>query len=685
MKINLLFRRGRKAYLTGIFLLAGSLTSYAQKTNQALLLDGNDNNPCIGMGIIRKHWTVEAWIKGNDKVWKEREAVIGGGEYAAYPNIDNLPLMVKNGHLHSKKANITARGILDSNWHHVAATCNGLETKLYLDGKEVGRAKGAVDILPGAIGTNDMDSSTFGGCIDEVRIWTTALAPATLRRWMYQPLGPSHPDFQALKGYYTFDDMQDDVCLNMVGKGHQAYHMRNTRKKYKETSPLAALVKNNNPLFVTPHPKQQLFNAVTIQSEWDADPGSANDAVLKLRIVANGSKEPLKLTALQLDLSRNTRLSDITAVHVYAAGQTPRSNSRKELFGTGNTPGKEMKLVLPPADRYALQDGVNYFLVTFDVKKNAVPGDTLYADVASFALNGTAYTPEAAPTNIMKTVVPSSATNAHMVKLLQWNIWHGGVHLGNNGPGRVKELLLRTNADIISMQEAYGTQQFLNDTLGFHLQTPAPGANLALFSRYPLEQHASGDNFKSNTATVLLPGRRKVLVGNWWLRYASKHEYTDFYPIPGLDTNDWIREDSELAVTDARKNLEQNINPVASADTSLPVILAGDFNSGSHLDWTARAAFLHYGYGPVLLPASRFMLERGYRDSYRELQPNEVTHPAGTFAVIYGHLQTSRIDFIYYKGPGIKAIASKIIRTSPEIDDVWPSDHAAVLTTFDIR
>lgn len=685
MKINLLFPwlKGTSLLITCMF--TGMILARAQAVNQALLLDGNDNNPCIGMDIIRRQWTVEAWIKGNDNVWKEREVIIGGGEYSEYPHVDNRPLMILNGHLHSSKANITATDILDSNWHHVAATCDGLETKLYLDGREVGSAKGAVDILPGAIGTNDMDSSTFGGCMDEVRIWTAALPAATIRQWMHQPLTPRHRNFSMLKGYYTFDDMQDDVSLNLVGKGHQAYHMRNTRKKYKGKLPLAVLVKNDNPLFTMPVENQQLFNAVTIQSEWDADQGSNNNQVLKLRIAVNGSKRPLKLTGLQLNLSHSTALSDIAAVHVYYAGQSPRAAGRKELFGTGSVPQDHMNLLLPAADGYSLQNGVNYFLVTFDVKKDATPGDTLSASVASFSLNGTAYTPEAAPSNIVKTVVSSSVTDPHVVKLLQWNIWHGGVHAGNNGPNRVKELLRQTGADIISMQEAYGTQQFLADSLGFYLQTSAPGANLALFSRYPLEKHPSNDNFKSNTATVQLPNNRKLLVGNWWLRYAYKHEYTDFYPIPGFNTDDWVKEDSELAVADARKNIEQDIDPVLKTAGPLPVILAGDFNSGSHLDWTSRAAFLHYGYGPVALPSSKLMLEHGYRDSYRELQPDEVTHQGGTFAAIYGHLQTSRIDFIYYKGQGIKAVSSKIIRTAPEIDDVWPSDHAAVLTVFDIR
>lgn len=47
-------------------------------------------------------------------------------------------------------------------------------------------------------------------------------------------------------------------------------------------------------------------------------------------------------------------------------------------------------------------------------------------------------------------------------------------------------------------------------------------------------------------------------------------------------------------------------------------------------------------------------------------------------------MQMSRIDFIYYKG-GLKVLSSKIVRTAPEIDYVWASDHAAVLTVFEVE
>ncbi|MCE7042780.1 endonuclease/exonuclease/phosphatase family protein [Dyadobacter sp. CY312] len=209
--------------------------------------------------------------------------------------------------------------------------------------------------------------------------------------------------------------------------------------------------------------------------------------------------------------------------------------------------------------------------------------------------------------------------------------------------------------------------------------------NLALFSRFPMKKYPSTEKFKSNVATVTIPGNKKILIGNWWLRYAHDHEYTGSYANPGSDPNNWIAEDKMLAGVDAQNNIDNDIDPILLSEPSLPVIVAGDFNSGSHLDWTSRAASLHYGYGPVDFPISKLMLQNGYADSYRIIHPNEVTHPAGTFAAIYGHMQTLRIDYVYYKGPGLKPRFSKIIRTPPQIDDVWPSDHSAVLTVFEIH
>ena len=69
---------------------------------------------------------------------------------------------------------------------------------------------------------------------------------------------------------------------------------------------------------------------------------------------------------------------------------------RKELFGNGHTPEQSMTLCPEQGEEILLQPGINYFLLTFDVRKEATPGHTLYASVPSFRLNGKQYIPETA-------------------------------------------------------------------------------------------------------------------------------------------------------------------------------------------------------------------------------------------------------------------------------------------------
>jgi len=672
-------------YIMNLFFLSlFTATVFAQSSdaNLALHLDGKDNNVRTGMGIIKSPWTLEAWIKGEERRWKDMEVIFGGGEYSNLNTADNLPLVIKNGKLHNDKANVWSGYVLDDKWHHVALSCDGSFTCLYLDGDMVDRKPIAFSVLPGALGVNEGDSTTFGGLIDEVRIWQTAVPAKTIREWMNKPLGSTHPQFKKLVGYYNFDGGMDDVSINWVGKGDQAYHLRNGRNNFRGNAPLAYTVVAGNPQFNPYTGRQKLFNAIVINSEWDADQGVADDQILKLRIAVTGSKNPLPFTGLTLDLSKVSALSDIAHVHVYYTGKTARSGIKMELFGKGTSPHRKMIFSNQGKPIY-LTPGVNYFLVAADIAKNAIPGHRLKVSVPSFNLGKYRYVPETSKKQIDKEITGSSKVNPNVIKVLQWNIWHGGIHLGNDGRSRIIELIKATHADIVTMEEAYGAQQRIADSLGYFMHTGSPKDNLALYSRYPLKTIASSSPFNSNPAIISLPNGHQLFVNDSWLRYADNPEYTSFYPDSGLDPKAWEKDDSIRGLVDMENIIRDDIHPHVK-DDNMPVIICGDFNSFSHLDWTKAAAPLHFGYGPVNFPISRYLLDEGYKDSFREMNPNEVLRPEGTFAAIYGQLQVSRIDFIYYKGKYLKAISSKIVKTAPEIDDVWASDHAAVLSTFEL-
>lgn len=126
-----------RIYFICCFFLLSILVTNGQ--NQALRLDGKDNNVRTGIGFLEAPWTLEAWIKGNDTSWKEKEVIFGGGEYSTFHQADNFPLVVRQGKLYSTKAGIGTDTWLDDQWHHVALTCNGKRTTLYVDGIE--RAK----------------------------------------------------------------------------------------------------------------------------------------------------------------------------------------------------------------------------------------------------------------------------------------------------------------------------------------------------------------------------------------------------------------------------------------------------------------------------------------------------------------------------------------------------------------
>lgn len=665
-----------------LFLCCQMVSGQQSVSNLALCLDGKDNNVRTGIGILQAPWTLEAWIKGDDADWKETEVIFGGGEYSAFGHADFLPLVVTKGFLGNTKAGLVSPSPLNDRWHHVALTCDGEKTCLYQDGRLADSRDTAIAVLPGAIGVNETAESVFGGCMDEVRVWKCALSEGDLQNWKNRPLSPVHPAFSSLIAYYNFDEGLDDSAVNWVGRGHHSYHLRNGRVDYKGIMPLACSVPNDNPEFQHPDHSQSLFNAFVLNSEWDVDAGTSEDAVCKLRVIVAGSREPFRFTGITLDLAATTDLNDLSAIHIYYTGKKARSTVRRELFGTGAKPGRKMTFHSRKEDLFDLSPGVHYFLVTADIAEQAVPGNRIRIGIPAFSLNDRRFTPDPDLQTLDKQVICGNQNNPGLFRLLQWNIWHGGVHLGNNGRDRIIGLIKATRADIVTMQEGYGFQQQLAEATGFGMQTASLKDNLVLFTRYPFTALPSSDPFCSNPVRIELPGGYPLLVNDCWLPYSYNPDYTGGFPNPGQDPNVWIAEDSIRPMAKAAEILTSDLFPYAQ-EGQIPMIMAGDFNSCSHLDWTLSAASLHCGYGPVSFPTSRFMIGQGFTDSFRELHPDEVARPEGTFAGIYGQLAHSRIDFIYYKGKQLRAVSSKIIRTAPEIDDVWASDHSAVLTTFE--
>jgi exonuclease III len=125
-------------------------------------------------------------------------------------------------------------------------------------------------------------------------------------------------------------------------------------------------------------------------------------------------------------------------------------------------------------------------------------------------------------------------------------------------------------------------------------------------------------------------------------------------------------------------------------DKQAPVFVVGDFNEPSHLDWTEAAA--NAGRHPIKVeyPNSLAMTRAGFADAYRAIYPDEMKNPGYTWSSFYKFddptTHHDRIDFVYFKGKGIKLNEVKIVGENRKDADIiispYPSDHRAVVADF---
>lgn len=253
--------------------------------------------------------------------------------------------------------------------------------------------------------------------------------------------------------------------------------------------------------------------------------------------------------------------------------------------------------------------------------------------------------------------------NGKTLKVLSWNVWHGG-H-SKEYPGRGCEgtigILRQSEADVIMMVETYGAAPMVSDSLGYpyHLIS----SNLSIYSRYPIvEEYAfdevSGFNFGGVRLDV---DGSPVRVFATWLHYLPDARLVPINE-PEEDIIAW--ETTEGSRVDEIHSILSCLQPILAEADSIPVIMGGDFNTHSHLDWTeATRGMYNHGDAVVRWPVSVAMQDAGFKDSFREMNPDPARHPGVTWLTDADSLATEcrqdRIDFIYYQGSNIRAVASE--------------------------
>src|SRR5262245_22427272 len=188
------------------------------------------------------------------------------------------------------------------------------------------------------------------------------------------------------------------------------------------------------------------------------------------------------------------------------------------------------------------------------------------------------------------------------LRVMTFNIWYGGEQVSF---AQVAEAIRAAKADVVGVQEPDGRLRQLADLLGWYADE-----RLHVISRFPL--FASPDGKDLYGFVELRPGR-VVAIANLHLPAT---------PYGPEAVRDGKTADEVLALE--KETRMSAIEPYIAVlpklvSAGVPVFLTGDFNSPSHLDWTAatHAARSQVRY-PLEWPVSKALADAGLRDSYRE-------------------------------------------------------------------
>jgi HAD superfamily hydrolase (TIGR01509 family) len=272
----------------------------------------------------------------------------------------------------------------------------------------------------------------------------------------------------------------------------------------------------------------------------------------------------------------------------------------------------------------------------------------------------------------------TQAAASYELRVMSWNLWHGGTKVDDHRAKQLKAIQ-ETGVDVVGLQETAGTAApELAEALGWYHHRA--GENLGIISRHPITATLGDPDvgfYGAAGARIRIGQAQEVDVWTAHLDYTPYGPYEaafDGLPATALIAHEAVR------LAQMRDTLRRIAD---SAAGTRPVVLMGDFNSPSHLDWP-----------DIEWPVTKAAEEAGLRDSYREVHPDPVAEPGCTWSPVHvDHEDGSgrpepqdRIDYVLHRGLTVLDSTTFVSGTPHPWPDVagndWPSDHAAVITTF---
>ncbi len=291
------------------------------------------------------------------------------------------------------------------------------------------------------------------------------------------------------------------------------------------------------------------------------------------------------------------------------------------------------------------------------------------------------------------------------IKVLLWNLWHGGNDV-DKGPEKILELIRKTGADICLLQESYdinGDRPKAGAWLAKELkwnQYQGKSTHLCVLTHFPIKEEYFHATWHGVGAWLDLGGGRELIAYSTWIDYRN---YLSNYlrSHPEATDEQLLECETKLSKRLAQaKAFLEHLKTQGHLDSTIPVLVGGDWNCPSHLDWTEATAKAMLFRRSLALPVSRAMKDAGFADTFRVLHPDPIKVPGNTWSPLFRQdeegnaLPMDRIDRLYLKNPAkgitLTPLSATVLPEQLEDNAIpvkqrrFPSDHAAVLIELEI-
>jgi endonuclease/exonuclease/phosphatase family metal-dependent hydrolase len=275
----------------------------------------------------------------------------------------------------------------------------------------------------------------------------------------------------------------------------------------------------------------------------------------------------------------------------------------------------------------------------------------------------------------------ANAQTPTTLRVMEFNVEYGGFHVSWDS---TLDVIRRSDADVVAIEEGYGRV----DALARDVPMPYYSERYQLLSRYPIADPPGSDG---RYAFVEIAPGEVVAIQNVHL---PSNPYGPFRILQGETRAQILTRERDLRVPAIEPILDASAPLI---DDGIPVFLTGDFNAPSWRDWTSEMVRVRPQIEyPVRWPVSVAVERAGFVDSYREIHPDVLRDPGLTWPSsrpdVPGwdpgkNAPADRIDLIY--AAGANATASEVFGSRGDDGvlttvDPWPSDHRAVMSTFDV-